>query len=522
MQRRNSWLYPLGLIALLFACALPARADLPPDLKGQDFGGPDQPGSYTTDKTKGTITVVAGGNDIWGTSDQGFFVFKESTGDGSVTMRFLEKLNHAITTPAKSGPMMRATIDPDQVSAFVPFQGDRFVDPHFRFETGGPTTNFDIENRGHAPSPTTPLWQRLERQGNRFSGLISDDGKVWNSLVSVLMPNMPPKVLAGLGACKHQASGDTPVTVVYDNFSIGTDLSPQNVVALAQDKSAMVMWDAVTGADGYNVYTQAAGGALTKVTTAPTKNTFLQLQNLDNGKPATVVVSAVQGGKEGIGVETVVTPAPPIMGTLQGVNINTIQPGTATIDAKGVITMNSAGHAMGIVNSPGGASSATGISDGFYFLAMPQTGDATATVRVVTGPDATRDDDGRQAALMFRESLDQDARFVMMDLTSGSGAELQSRAKASDAAQTTDAALSDPTLRPVWLRVVRKGSTFTGFISEDKDGKTFRQVGNPVTINGFAGPAYVGLGLDPQTGFNDRPPGGLETAQATFDNLTIK
>ena len=92
-----------------------------------------------------------------------------------------------------------------------------------------------------------------------------------------------------------------------------------------------------------------------------------------------------------------------------------IQPGSATIDASGVITMQGAGHAMGLVFSPGGASSSTGRSDGFYFLAMPQTGDATATVRVVTGPDATRDDDGRQAALMFRESLDQDARFVMMD-----------------------------------------------------------------------------------------------------------
>jgi hypothetical protein len=210
------------------------------------------------------------------------------------------------------------------------------------------------------------------------------------------------------------------------------------------------------------------------------------------------------------------------MGSLQGVNINTIQPGTASADASGVITLQGAGHAMGVVVSPGGASSATGRSDGFYFLAMPQTGDATATVRVVSGPDAARDDDGRQVALMFRESLDQDARFVMMDLTSGNGAELQSRTKASGTAQTTDAGLSDNSLRPVWLRVVRKGNTFTGFISEDKDGKTFRQVGDPVTIDGFASQAYVGLGIDPQTGFNARPPNGLETAQAKCDNLTIK
>ena len=127
---------------------------------------------------------------------------------------------------------------------------------------------------------------------------------------------------------------------------------------------------------------------------------------------------------------------------------------------------------------------------------------------------------------MFRESLDQDARFVMMDLTSGNGAELQSRSKASDLAVQTDAALSDPSLRPVWLRVVRKGDTFTGFIAEDAAGQTFRQVGTPVTITGFASQAFVGLGLSPQTGFSAFYPAALpapnELATATFDNLTVK
>ena len=37
MQSRNGWLYSFGLIGLLFAGALPVRADLPPDLKGQDL-----------------------------------------------------------------------------------------------------------------------------------------------------------------------------------------------------------------------------------------------------------------------------------------------------------------------------------------------------------------------------------------------------------------------------------------------------------------------------------------------------
>ena len=62
MQSRNGWFYSLGLIGLLLACALPARADLPPNLMGQDFGGPDQPGSYTTDQTKGTQSLIPSDN----------------------------------------------------------------------------------------------------------------------------------------------------------------------------------------------------------------------------------------------------------------------------------------------------------------------------------------------------------------------------------------------------------------------------------------------------------------------------
>jgi hypothetical protein len=515
MQHRNGWFYSFGLIGLMVATALPVRAQLPTGFQGKDIGDPEQPGKVTVDD-KGVWTVESGGNDIWGASDQGFFVFKTHTGDGSVTMRFLEKRNHDITTPAKSGPMMRATTDADSVSAFLPFQGDRFVDPHFRFEQGGPSTNFEIEMRGHPPTPDNPLWQRLERQGTRVSGLISDDGRVWTGLVSVAMENLPQEMLVGIGATKHSASGETPVTVVYDNVNIGTDLSPQNVVALARDKGALVMWNAVTGAEGYNVYTLADDRTTNKLTAEPTKNTSIELQNLENGKATTLVVAAVMGGKEGIGVRTVVTPGAAVAGGFQGVNINTVLPGTVSADAAGVITMRGAGHVIGTLEN-----NIAGRSDGFYYVAMPLSGNATATVRVLEGPSAERDDPNRQAGIMIRESLDQDARFVMTELTSENGARLQRRTKASAEAELTDAELSDPALRPVWLRVVRNGTTFTSFIAEDAEGKTFRQVGEPVTIDGFSDAAYVGIALSPRTGFGARPTDQIEFADAKFDNLTV-
>jgi hypothetical protein len=359
MKYQKVGLFCCSLGLLVSALALPAGAAPPPSLPpplptgltGVELGNPDPDSGFTTDAALSTITIKGGGADVWGADDEAFLVYRPITGDVTLTGRFLQKLVHPIGTPAKSGPMIRATTDVDAVTAYLPFQGERLVDPHFRFDTGGNMGNFEIQNRGHNPSTTTPLWQRLERQGNRISGLISNDGKIWNSIVSVTMANMPAQTLAGLAANKHPASAgwatppnppDAPVTVVYDNFAYGTDLSPQNVTGIAQDKGAVVMWDAVTGADGYNVYTQGADGKLTKVTATPTKSTSITLTNLTNGQATTVVVSAVIGGKEGIGVETVVTPAPPIGAGFTGININTIDPGSASIDASGVITAQGA------------------------------------------------------------------------------------------------------------------------------------------------------------------------------------
>jgi hypothetical protein len=514
MRHTRNWWLSVGIGLLISLAALPARAALPNGVKEADIGDPTPAGSASVD-ANGVWTVTAGGSDIWGAADSMHFVFRTLDGNGSATMRFTTRTGgHSADNAAKSGPMMRASDDAGAVSAFIPFQGDRNMDPHYRFDADDQTTNFEVENRGHGPAANRPIWQRMERQGNRFTSLISEDGKVWTSLVSVAMENMPASVLAGIAATAH--GGDVPVTVTYDNVTIGPDLSPRGVVAMGQDKGALVIWNAVPGAEGYNVYTLAADRTANRVTATPTKNTSIVLDNLENGKPATVVVAAIQGGKEGIGVETEVTPAAPVLGGLEGININTVQPGSHTVDASGVITMSGSGHVIGTVNG------FSNRSDGFYFLAMPKAGNATVTVRVLDGPSAKRDDDNRQVGVMIRETLDEDSRFVMTELSSGSGTRLQRRTKASAAAEETDGDLSDPALRPVWLRLARDGNKFTASVAEDKDGKNFKPLGDPVTIDGFNSQAYVGVALSPHTGFNARPPGGLESAEAKLDNLSVK
>jgi regulation of enolase protein 1 (concanavalin A-like superfamily) len=73
----------------------------------------------------------------------------------------------------------------------------------------------------------------------------------------------------------------------------------------------------------------------------------------------------------------------------------------------------------------------------------------------------------------------------------------------------TDAIAADK--RPVWLRLVRKGDEFTGFVSED--GSNWIQVGDTEKIDGFAKEPYVGLAA---CAHQDK-----EYSNVAFDNVTI-
>src|SRR5262249_14417707 len=134
MLYRKAWMLALGVGILISATGLCAHAQLPANFKAEDIGEPDTPGKTTVD-AKGIWTITAGGNDIWGGSDQFHFAYTTLQGNGNVTMRFVSRSGVADTAPAKSGPMMRASNAADAVSAFLPYQGDgRNVDPHFRFD----------------------------------------------------------------------------------------------------------------------------------------------------------------------------------------------------------------------------------------------------------------------------------------------------------------------------------------------------------------------------------------------------
>jgi len=166
----------------------------------------------------GTYTMSASGEDIWNTSDEFHFAFKELSGAGAIIAR-VESVGN--TDPwAKAGVMIRDTLEADSrhvMMAVTPGSGVWFGR---RETTGG--GGFSSKQEGI----TAPQWVKLERTiGGLVRAYYSADGIAWTQLdiVSVMM-DMP--VYIGLALTSHNP--DATCEAVFSKVSFpNTDVGPQ-------------------------------------------------------------------------------------------------------------------------------------------------------------------------------------------------------------------------------------------------------------------------------------------------------
>lgn len=298
--------------------------------------------------------------------------------------------------------------------------------------------------------------------------------------------------------------------------------APEQVQYLPQDGAAIIVWMAPAGnVTGYNVYQTIVTNpgkdpaAPTKITPEPIKTTSYRVEKLENGTAYHFRVSAIVDGKESEAVGPF--PARETQGShvacvpqkptklagrdgFFGVNIGTNYPGSHEIDADGVIKMRGSGWDI------------QSDADGFYFLAMQIPGDLTITARCVSGPTATSDGNSwNLAGPMIRESLDSRARLAMTQVAREGRLQFKRRTEFAASPPDTQTDEIEPTKRPVWLRLVRKGNDFTGFVSED--GSKWLQITDTETIPDFVKEPYVGLAV---CAHQDE-----EYTNVTFDSVTI-
>jgi uncharacterized protein (DUF1800 family) len=205
----------LFLISALIAGST-ASAQVPPGWTSQDIGAPSVAG--TTAYSNGTFTVTAGGNDIWGRSDQFRFVHYPMKTTGIFTARLV-----GFTVPdqwTKVGVMVRESLAPDSKYVFITLTGANGGGLQAR-KRGGDETDYDSLG-----AISTPSWIRIVRYGNLFIFGVSSDGQNWRDIRKVEL-KVAPTCFAGMAVTAHHWNQVT--TATFDNVSASGELKPEGI-----------------------------------------------------------------------------------------------------------------------------------------------------------------------------------------------------------------------------------------------------------------------------------------------------
>ena len=210
------------------------------------------PGNLSVDEATGTYEIAGSGADIWGSSDQFHYVYKELTGDATITARVVSN-GTGSNTWAKGGVMIRESTAGNSKHMIMALTGGDGGGIGFqgRAETGGNSSSFHGD-----VTAAPPTWVRLTREGNDITGSYSADGVDWAPMTcaapddsggfGIANPQpveMADPVLIGLFVTSH-AAGEIR-TFTFDNVSIEGDVSADFV---SEDI------DSVSGNSGEPIY----------------------------------------------------------------------------------------------------------------------------------------------------------------------------------------------------------------------------------------------------------------------------
>jgi len=212
------------------------------------IGLPASVGSFV-EGPAGTYTMTGSGADIWGTSDEFHFAFKQLDGIGSIIAK-VESVSDS-NPWAKAGVMIRDSLEPGSKHAIVcltPGNGVAFQD---RVNTGG--DSFSIEQSGI----TSPHWVKLERDlSGDFTAYHSTDGSAWEMLGLPERIQMVKNAYIGLAVTAHNA--EETCEAVFSNVTFTGTLGPewtnQDIGIISNDAEPMYVAVSNTAGDPAVVY----------------------------------------------------------------------------------------------------------------------------------------------------------------------------------------------------------------------------------------------------------------------------
>ena len=168
------------------------------------------------------FTMSAAGADIVNGTDEFRFAYKKLTGDGSIAVKV-----DAVQTASnwtKAGVMVRESLDPLAMQVhMISAARQSLVEWMYRGVTNGTTTTQFNTPAGSTP---VPVWVRITRVANVFTGEYSTNGTTWTKITqtggtaSSITLNMPASLYVGFVVCS-QAVGVSAVAQFSDVKTTG-------------------------------------------------------------------------------------------------------------------------------------------------------------------------------------------------------------------------------------------------------------------------------------------------------------
>ena len=435
--------------------------------------------------TNGIFTVIGCGADIWDPADQFRFVHLTNSGDCTIVARVTSASVEDINPWSKAGVMIRESFATNAANALIAVTPGNGVVFQYRSSTGGGSVSNNVTGL------SAPCWVKLVRSGNTFTGYGSSDGSSWTQVGSATV-TMVTTEYVGLAVSSHDAY--TLSTATFDRVT-GPGWNPPpagiptGLVATAGIEQVALKWTVSANATSYNVKrASTVGGPYTTVASVTTTN-YTDTRLIGRTKYYYVVsaVNSLAGESDNSApVNATPTVNVPLPWMTQDIGVNGLW-GSAGV-TNGVFTVNGSGD--DIWNS----------ADTFRFVYVTNSSDCTVIARVVS---VSNSDGWAKAGIMARDSLDPGAANTLIAVTPGNGVIFQYRS--SDGGGCNNSTTSGSA--PYWVKLVRSGSTFTGYCSAN--GTTWTQVGSTTLTN----IAYIGLAVSSHN--------SSSLCTAKFDNVSL-
>jgi RHS repeat-associated protein len=429
--------------------------------------------------SNGQINVNSGSGSIGSTSDQFHFVYQPLSGDGTIVARVANL--HGNSSP-QAGVMIRETLAGNSKDAFVFFRPSSAT-LYYRTSTGASAS---LQSTSFTnPAGAYPYWVKLSRSGSTFTAYVSSDNVYWTQVGTSQTITMAQNVYIGM------ALSSLGGTASFDNVALSTSTITPPVITALSSTTGMIGSQLVITGSNFGA-SQGSSTVMLNDTAMPTvawANSSITV-TIPAGAVSGLIAVAIGPGMNSSNAVYFEVTSLPLPTLWMDQDVSSVGVGSATYSSlNGVFTVNGAGASIGST------------ADSMHFMYQPLTGDGTIIARVVE----IQSQSTPKITAMIRETLDPGARDAYVSFQPNQ-ATLGYRSSPGASTSTQSTSFFAGHAYPYWLKLVRSGSSFSGYVSTD--GVTWTQAGSTQTISMAQG-VYVGLAVT------------LSSAAVLFDNVSI-